>query len=408
MTKDMPIHAGNAQAKPEPLKREGRDQWGGGNGKGEGPPDLEDLFRQFREKFAGGKFSRGSGKKSAKGSSGGGSEKPLLLGILLLLVGFVAYSSIFTVQTGERAVITQFGRYTRTAEPGLNFRMPWPVESHDTVNIDGVREISLKGQAVLTSDENIVVVDMGVQYNIKDAANYLFLTRNPDETLQSAVESVFREIFGKNNMDFIIFEGREIMADQVRSQVQTLLDSYGTGLNVLTVNMERAQPPDEVQAAFSDAISAREDMQRYINEAEAYANEIVPRARGDGRRVIEEANAYRTRIVKSAIGEASRFSALYDEYRKSPQVVRDRLYIETMERLFAETSKVIIDNGGGEGGQSLFYVPLDRLIEQRAAGLGSQRLPGDLTPPGNQPDEIYEPSEASSGSNQGSRSRGRQ
>ncbi len=209
-------------------------------------------------------------------------------------------------------------------------------------------------------------------------------------------------------MDFIIFEGREIMADQVREQAQTILDNYGTGLNVLTVNMERAQPPDEVQAAFSDAISAREDMQRYINEAEAYANEIVPRARGDGRRVIEEANAYRTRIVKSAIGEASRFSALYDEYKKSPRVVRDRLYIETMERLFAETGKVIIDNGGGEGGQSLFYVPLDRLIQQRAAGVGSQRRPGDLTPPGNQPDEIYEPSEASSDANRGSRSRGRQ
>ena len=396
----MPIDAGDAQSRPESLKREGRDQWSSGNSKGEGPPDLEDLFRQFRDKFVGGKFFRGSGK----GSGGEGSEKPIIIGILLLLVGFVAYSSIFTVQTGERAVITQFGRYMRTAEPGLNFRMPWPIEAHDTVNIDGVREISLKGQAVLTSDENIVLVDMGVQYNIKDAANYLFLTRGPDETLQNSVESVFREIFGKNNMDFIIFEGREVMADQVREQVQALLDTYGTGLNVLTVNMERAQPPDEVQAAFSDAISAREDMQRYINEAEAYANEIVPRARGDSRRVIEESNAYRTRIVKSAIGEASRFNALYDEYEKSPQVVRDRLYIETMERIFADTGKVIIDNGGGEGGQSLFYVPLDRLIEQRSANIGSQRLPGDLTPPINQPDEIYEPSKASSSSNGGSRS----
>ena len=408
MTEDMPINAGGSQNRPEPLKRENRDQWSSGNGRGEGPPDLEDLFRQFRDKFTGGKFPRGFGRGSSKGASGGGSEKPLLIGLLLLVAIFVAYSSIFTVQTGERAVITQFGRYTRTAEPGLNFRFPWPVETHETVNVDGVREISLKGQAVLTSDENIVVVDMGAQYNIKDAANYLFLTRDPDETLQDAVESVFREIFGKNNMDFIIFEGREVMADQVREQVQTLLDTYGTGLYVLTVNMERAQPPDEVQAAFSDAISAREDMQRYINEAEAYANEIVPRARGDGRRLIEEANGHRTRAVKSAIGEASRFSALYDEYQKSPQVVRDRLYIETMERLFAETGKVIIDNGDGEGGQSLFYVPIDRLLQQRAAGFGSQRKSGGLTLPNNQSDETYEPSVSSSGSDQGSRTRSRQ
>ena len=403
MTKDMP-----SQARPEPLKRENRDRWSGSNGRGEGPPDLEDLFRQFRDKIAGGKFTWGGlGKRSGKGTDGGGSEKPLLMGILLLVLVFVAYNSIFTVQTGERAVITQFGRYERTAEPGLNFRLPWPVETHETINVDGIREISLKGQSVLTSDENIVVVDMGVQYNIKSASDYLFLTRAPDETLQSAVESVFREIFGKNNMDFIIFEGREIMADQVREQVQLILDTYGTGLNVLTVNMERAQPPDEVQAAFSDAISAREDMQRYINEAEAYANEIVPRARGDGRRVIEESNAYRTRIVKSAIGEASRFAALYEEYRKSPRVVRDRLYIETMESIFAETGKVIIDSGNGQGGQSLFYVPLDRLIDQRASGAGSQRLPGVLTPPGNQPDEIYEPSEASNRADQGSRGRDR-
>lgn len=345
----------------EPGGGNNRDPWGGGNRDDKGPPDLDDIFRNLQNKF-GGLFGRRGGGGGASGGGGGG-KLGSIGGSVIIGLAVVAWlaSGIYIIQPAERGVVTQFGSYASTAEPGPHWHIPWPVQSVEKVNVDQIRSARMRQQSMLTRDENIVEIDLSVQYNIREAENFLFKVRQPDATLQQVAESAIREVIGRNDMDFIITQGRESIASETKDAAQAILDEYSAGVFITAVNLEGAQPPEAVQAAFSDAIKAREDEQRFINEAEAYSNEIIPRARGNARQMLEEAKGYRTRVVKSAEGEAHRFSALLTEYQKAPGVTRDRLYLDTVESVLSKSSKVLIDV---EGGNNLMYLPLDKIVNR--------------------------------------------
>jgi membrane protease subunit HflK len=292
-------------------------------------------------------------------------------------------SGIYIVDEGKRGVVLRFGRYVDTTLPGPHWRLPFPFERHAIVDVEqrraeeiGYRSGSREAAAgrsvprealMLTKDENIVDVRISVQYQIKDPRAYLFNVVDPESTLRQVVESAIRETVGKSSMDFVLTEGRSDVVADVKELAQTILDSYGTGeipgagLQITNVNLQDAQPPEDVQDAFADAIKAREDEQRQKNEAEAYANEIIPKARGQGARRLEEAAAYREQAIAQAEGEASRFEQLLAEYSKAPEVTRERLYLETMEQILGKNSKVLVDV---EGGNNLFYLPLDRLMQR--------------------------------------------
>ncbi len=337
-----------------------KDPWGKNNQ--DGPPDLDEVFKNVQSKV-----SDIFGKGKPNGGSPSGSGIPgrfgALGGSLLFIVLVIAWlaTGVYIIQPAERGVITQFGRYASTSLAGPHWHIPWPIQELERVNVDQNRSIRMRGQTILTRDENIVEIDMAVQYNVNSAEDFLFKVRDPDATLQDIAESAVREVIGKNDMDFIITQGRDAIAGSTKDNMQRLLDEYKTGLQVTTVNLESAQPPEAVQAAFSDAIKAREDEQRFINEAEAYSNGIIPRARGNARQLLEEAKGYRTRVVKAAEGETKRFLALLKEYEKAPKVTRDRLYIDAVEGVLNNTNKVVIDV---EGGNNLMYLPLDKLINQ--------------------------------------------
>ena len=295
------------------------------------------------------------------GTSGGSSpnkKNTTIIGIVILTVYLL--SGIYIVNDGERGVVLQFGEFSNITMPGPHW-VPRIIQKAEIVDVSKIRSIQQKAQ-MLTEDENIVSVNFAIQYDIKDASDYIFNLRDPDETLSAAGESSIREVLGKNKMDFVITEGRETIASDTKILLQSVLDSYGAGINVQTVNILEAQPPEQVQDAFSDAIRAREDEQRYINEAEAYRNEIIPLARGKAVQIIEEAKAYRVKLIKSAEGEALRFSKLYEEYRKSPEVTRERLYIESVESVLGNSTKIMIDV---DGGNNLLYLPLDKILEPR-------------------------------------------
>ena len=269
-------------------------------------------------------------------------------------------SGIYIVNDGERGVVLQFGEFHSITTPGPHW-VPRIVRSYEIVDVSKIRSVQQKA-VMLTEDENIVSVNFAVQYDVKDASNFIFNLRDPDETLSAASESAIREVLGKNKMDFVITEGRESIAQSTQILLQTVLDSYQSGINVQTVNILEAQPPEQVQDAFSDAIRAREDEQRYINEAEAYRNEIIPLARGKAKQIIEEAKAYQVKLIKSAEGEALRFTKLFEEYQKAPEVTRERLYLESVESVLGSSTKVMIDL---DGGNNLLYLPLDKILEPR-------------------------------------------
>jgi membrane protease subunit HflK len=289
--------------------------------------------------------------------SGSGNAAFGVIAVVVVLVAVWFFSGIYIVDEGERGVVLRFGKYSGTTLPGPHWYPPI-VESVQTVNVTGVRAADGSAQ-VLTGDENIVHVTFTVQYNIKDASDYLFNVDQPDLTLQQASESAFRELIGKNTLDYVIQDGRDEVPEKVRQLLQENLDLYGTGLDVLNVNLIDAQPPQEVQGAFDDAIKAREDKERIITQAEAYHNELIPKARGDARQQVEEAKAYKFSAVKSAQGETDRFNKLLAEYEKAPKVTRERLYLETLESLFANTGKVVVDV---KGGNNLMYLPLDKIM----------------------------------------------
>jgi membrane protease subunit HflK len=306
------------------------------------------------------------------GTSGGSSpnkKNTTIIGIVILTVYLL--SGIYIVNDGERGVVLQFGEFSNITMPGPHW-VPRIIQKAEIVDVSKIRSIQQKAQ-MLTEDENIVSVNFAIQYDIKDASDYIFNLRDPDETLSAAGESSIREVLGKNKMDFVITEGRETIASDTKILLQSVLDSYGAGINVQTVNILEAQPPEQVQDAFSDAIRAREDEQRYINEAEAYRNEIIPLARGKAVQIIEEAKAYRVKLIKSAEGEALRFSKLYKEYKKSPVVTRERLYIESVESVLGNSTKIMIDV---DGGNNLLYLPLDKILEPRMQNSSNRSSPG--------------------------------
>ncbi len=343
-----------------------QDPWGSGNNKGggknQGPPDLDEAFRKLQDKlnsmFGGGK----SGGSSGGGSNDSGSSSGMFIGIIVLAIVAYLWNAVYTVDEKERAVILRFGVYTETVGPGLHMYFP-PIETKYQEKVTELRTYNLR-QQMLTEDENIVEVSMSVQYNIDDVKKYVLNVTKPLMSLEQATQSALRHVVGSSEMYQVLTQGREVLGEEVRKRLQEYQDNYGTGLRIGKVNIESAQPPKEVQAAFDDVIRAREDEQRAKNKAEAYANKIIPEARGKAQRSIEEANAYRDETIARAEGESDRFSKLYSEYKRAPDVTRERLYIETVEEVLKNTSKVLVDV---KGGNNMMYLPLDRLTQGKSS-----------------------------------------
>jgi membrane protease subunit HflK len=339
-----------------------QDPWSGKGGD-QGPPDLDEVVRKLQERLGGlfGGKKRGPGEPSGGSTAPGGgvTGKAIGVGAAILLVVWIA-SGIYIIEPAERGVVLRFGAYTKMTGPGPHWHIPAPIEKVETVNVDEISTFTHKA-AMLTKDENIVDMELTVQSRIQDAADYLFQDQNPDKTLRDAIETVVRKTIGGSRLDFILTEGRDAVAATIRERAQALVNQYKTGLEITSVNMQPAKPPEQVKEAFDDAIKAREDKERLENKAEAYANEILPQARGEAARVQADAKAYRDKVVAEAEGETSRFLAILHEYEKAPQVTRERLYLEAMEQVLGESSKVLLDI---EGGNSLMYLPLDRIIKE--------------------------------------------
>ena len=332
-----------------------KDPWGGKGGN-EGPPDLDDMARQMRDKMN--KLFGGRGGK------GGGRGIPVNFG-LLAVIAILAWglSGIYIVQPAERGVVLRLGEYNKTTTPGPHWYMRG-LETVDKVDVDNLRTVSHRAK-MLTRDENIIQVELAVQYQVRDAKEYLFQVRDPDYTLQEATESALREVVGSMSMDEFLSGGRGVIVQRTKDLTQAILDKYQAGLILTSVNLQDPQPPEEVQGAFEDAIKAQEDEVRYKNQAEAYALDILPKARGDATRKREAAIAYRDQVIAKAEGEASRFSQTLVEYEKAPEITRKRLYLETMEYVFANSSKVVM---AVEDGNNLMYIPLDKLMQNKGGG----------------------------------------
>ncbi|MCK2125991.1 FtsH protease activity modulator HflK [Thauera aromatica] len=365
--------------------RDGDNRGDRNRGSNQGPPDLEEVWRDFNQRLSG-MFGNKRGGRGGGGGGGGGGSPQLPgfsfkqfgggIGVLLVLVAVVWLASgFYTVDANQRGVVLRLGKYVQTTEPGLRWRLPAPFESHEIVDLTGVRTVEvgyrgsernkmLRESLMLTDDENIINIQFAVQYVLNSPENYVFNNRFPDEAVGQAAETAMREIVGKSRMDFVLYEGREEIAATAHELMQRILDRYETGIQISRVTMQNAQPPEQVQAAFDDAVKAGQDRERQKNEGEAYANDVVPRARGTASRLVEEANAYRERVVANAEGEASRFSQVFAEYVRAPQVTRERLYIETMQQVMSNTSKVMID---AKGNGNLLFLPLDKLMQQAGA-----------------------------------------
>jgi membrane protease subunit HflK len=405
---------------------------GGGN---QGPPDLEELWRDFNRRLSG-LFGKKDGGGGGDGGGDSGNRMPSIsprqfsggIGLVLILVAVVWLgSSFYIVDASQRGVVLQFGRFKETTEPGLRWRLPWPVQTHEIVNLTGVRTVEvgyrgsdknkvLKEALMLTDDENIVSVQFAVQYLLKDPKAYLFNNRHPDDTVMQAAETAIREVVGKNKMDFVLYEGRDQIAANTQKLIQDILDRYVTGIQIRSVSMQSTQPPEQVQAAFDDAVKAGQDRERHKNEGQAYANDVIPRARGAASRLMEEATGYRQRIIVTAEGDASRFKQVLTEYSKAPEVTRSRMYLETVQQIYANTSKVLLD---AKGPGNLLYLPLDKLMQATAAATAApvatetaavprNVVPGPAvaTPDAPPQTERSAPGDARSRGNLGSRERG--
>ncbi len=368
------------------------DQGGGGRRPPQGPPDLEDIWRDLNNKING-LF----GKKN-RGGNGGGDDRPPVdlnpkaigggIGVLIGLVALVWMASgFYIVDASQRGVVLQFGKFVETTEPGLRWRMPYPIQSHEVVNLTGVRTLEigyrnternkvLKEALMLTDDENIINIQFAVQYFLKDPTEYLFQNRFPDEAVMQAAETAVREIVGKSKMDFVLYEGREQVASQATTLMQEILDRYKTGIIISKVTMQNAQPPEQVQSAFDDAVKAGQDKERQKNEGQAYANDVIPKARGTAARLLQEADGYKQRMIATAEGDASRFKQVLAEYSKAPEVTRQRLYLETMQQVYANTSKVMVD---AKGQGNLLYLPLDKLMQAGAGAVMQQQAAGNAS-----------------------------
>ena len=361
-----------------------KDPWSGRDQQSQ-PPDLDEVLKGLQDKLH--SLFGGAGGGSGNGGSGAGQ----LAGFIALLAILLwSLTGIYLVDEGSKAVVTRFGAYVDTTQPGLHWHLPVPIERIDLVNMEqqrfveigyrsGGRQQSLgsvpKEALMLTQDENIIDIRLAVQYQIKDAKAYLFNVADPDATLKQVIESAQRAVIGKSTMDFVLTEGRGNIADEIKSEIQKALDEYQTGIRVSSVNLVDAQPPDEVQNAFEDAIKAREDEQRLKNEAEAYANEVVPKARGAAARLIEESEAYKQKTIARAEGESSRFLQLLTEYEKAPDITRERLYLETMEEIFAASGVTLVDV---KGANNAIYLPMDR--GQKGQSVQNASHEGEVTP----------------------------
>jgi membrane protease subunit HflK len=339
-----------------------KDPWG--NRKNEqGPPDLDELFKQLQKKFAGLFGGKGGGGDRGRARPGGGIGLGFIATIVLVIW---ALSGIYIVDTGTKGVVLQFGAFKQITEPGPHW-YPRFIQTVDIVNVDQSRSERIgttpSEALMLTKDENIVDILMEVQYKVRDPKNYLFAVQDPVATLRQASESALREVVGTSTMDFVLTTGRSQVANETENLTQVILDRYKTGLLVTQVNLQHSDPPEQVKAAFLDASSAREDRVRFINEAQAYSNDILPKARGRAARLIQEAEAYRAQVVQRAEGETARFNKVLTEYRKAPAVTRDRMYLETIEEVLSNTSKVLVNT---KQGNNLMYLPIDKLIQKNA------------------------------------------
>jgi len=357
----------------EPGGDKNKDPWSGRREEN-GPPDLDEAIRSLQDKL-GGLFGGGN-----KGEGGNESSPPSLKGLGFIAMGAVALwaaSGFYIVDEGNRGVELRFGKYIATTQPGLNWKLPAPIEKVEIVNVAQIRSLEVgyrsgggrkgtvsKEALMLTKDENIVDVRLAVQYQVSDAKKYLFNILNQTATLKQVIESAERGVIGGNTMDFVLTEGRTQIVADIKTEIQHVIDSYESGIMITSVNLQDAQPPEQVQSAFEDAIKAREDKQRLINEAEAYANDIVPRARGAAARVIQESEGYKSRIIASADGDVSRFTQILAEYKKAPEVTRQRIYLDTMEVVMSGTDTVMLDV---KGGNNIMYLPLDQLAAKSQA-----------------------------------------
>ncbi len=352
------------------------DPWGR-NEKDKGPPDLDEVFGNLKAQVDKVFGNRGGGGKGGSGGASGPAMSGIGVGILAAIAfGVWVFSGFYIIQAAERGVVTRFGAHTVTTGPGLHWHLPWPVEQVERVNVDQNNSLQLRSQQVLTSDENIVEIDIAVQFNINSAEDFLFQTREPTRSMEQVLESAVREVIGRNTMDFILTQGRGTVASETSLQIQEVMNTYRTGYEVTAVNLERAQPPEEVQAAFSDANKAREDEQRFINESEAYRNEVVPQARGNAAQLLEEAKAHRTRVVLAAEGESQRFSDLLVEYLKAPEITRERLYLDAMGSILGNSTKVMMDAGNN----NLLYLPIDNIGGAGGSQNGANPLPRQVIP----------------------------
>jgi modulator of FtsH protease HflK len=363
--------------RPDPQKP---DKNGGSNS---GPPDLDELWRDFNRKL-GGLFG-GRGRRSGDGGFGGGNFPPDMksAGVgaaLVLLVVFVIWmgTGIFIVQEGQQAVITRFGRYHSTVGAGFNYRLPYPIERHETVYVTQIRSVDvgrdnvvkvtgLRDSAMLTEDENIVEIKFAVQYRLSDARAYLFESKNPSEAVVQAAETAVREVVGKMRMDSALAEERDQIAPRVRTLTQSILDRYKVGIDVVGINLQQGgvRPPEQVQAAFDDVIKAGQERERTKNEAQAYANDVIPRAVGAASRLKAESDAYKAKVVATAQGDAQRFKSVLAEYQRAPQVTRDRMYIDAMQQIYSNVTKILVDS---RQGSNLLYLPLDKIMQQVSQG----------------------------------------
>jgi membrane protease subunit HflK len=370
----------------------------------DGPPDLEELWRDFNRRL-----SRLFGRGGGSGDGGRfGSLPPDArrtgLGVVAVLAALALIwmcTGFYIVQEGQVAVVSTFGRYDSTTGPGFRWRAPWPVQAHEIVDVFSVRKVEvgtrsrgqdrLKEALMLTDDENIVDMQFEVQYRVKDgpegARDFVFGSRfardgDPSLIVQQTAESAMREVVGNRKMDSVLYESRQQIADDVRLRMQAMLDRYVTGLYVSAVAIQNAQPPEQVQAAFDDAVKAGQDRERQINEGQAYSNDVVPRARGMAARLMQEAEGYRSKTIETAEGDAARFRQVLTEYMKAPAITRERLYIETMQQIFASTTKLLVDT---HNSAQLLYLPLDRLMQQSAAPEAPAHAPGAAPPAASEP-----------------------
>ncbi len=376
--------------------------------KSDGPPDLDELWRDFNDRiagiFGGNKKPGATGSSSSKpankpnssdipppsqrGNGGNGGintpnfnfSNPFGSKASILIAGAIVFfiwvcSGFFIIQEGQAGVILTFGKYDYTAKPGINWHMPWPIQSEETVNLSGVRSVEVgrpvlikatnqKDSSMLTEDENIIDVRFAVQYRLKDPTDYLFNNRDPDTAVVQAAETAVREIVARSKMDTVLYEGREKIGVDLANSIQKILDSYKTGIYVTSVTVQNVQPPEQVQAAFDDAVKAGQDQERLKSEGQAYANDIIPRAKGTAARLIQEAEGYKARVVATAEGDATRFKQILVEYSKAPQVTRDRMYIDSMREMYNNVTKILVDTTKSN---SLLYLPLDKIVAQVSA-----------------------------------------